>query len=234
MNFLIPSALLGLGAMLVPLAIHFLSKKKKKEVLFGSLQFLQGSESPSARSIYLSQYLLLLLRMLLIAALCIAVAGPFISDSSEIGYAYIENDILQHETYSTLIEEIGQENTIVPFGFKSDSNCSDCQVFTSPRTKNNSINNKGNRVSPSGFFVTKVSSSSGFRSAGMAGSVAAKAMVPSSENRNAFRYGKTYLSNRRYSSLLFMEMENRTGGFEVCCKQADFTIGAACNSTPCC
>src|SRR6185295_8885045 len=57
----------------------------------------------------------------------------------------------------------------------------------------------GNERAPTG---EKPSSSSGLIRAGNSGSVAAVSTMPSTARPNAFAYGRTYESRRRYSSLL--------------------------------
>ncbi|MFY0605861.1 MAG: BatA domain-containing protein [Cyclobacteriaceae bacterium] len=69
-----PYFLLGLGALLVPVIIHMWSKDAKKSVAFGSLRFLKETETRTTRSIMPSQWLLLLLRLLLLTAIVFFIA----------------------------------------------------------------------------------------------------------------------------------------------------------------
>ena len=49
MNFLNPLILFGLGAAVVPFVIHLLSRRKAKEVVFPSIEFLQRMKNDRMR-----------------------------------------------------------------------------------------------------------------------------------------------------------------------------------------
>jgi len=70
--------LFGLSAVLVPVIIHLLNRRRYEVVDWGAMQFLQLSEV-TRRRLFLEEVLLLLLRMGLIAVLVLALAGPFIT-----------------------------------------------------------------------------------------------------------------------------------------------------------
>ena len=76
MIFANPSYLWALGGLLVPLAIHLWSKKEAKTVKIGSVQLLDESNSRQSSSIQLNEWLLLLLRMLIVALVVLLMAGP--------------------------------------------------------------------------------------------------------------------------------------------------------------
>ncbi len=79
--FLNPVMLLGLSAVLVPVIIHLLNRRRYEIVDWGAMQFLQLSEV-TRRRMFLEEVLLMLLRMGLIAVLVLALAGPFVTTSS--------------------------------------------------------------------------------------------------------------------------------------------------------
>ncbi|HEY7326169.1 MAG TPA: BatA domain-containing protein [Gemmataceae bacterium] len=79
--FLNPWMLLGLSAVIVPIIIHLLNRRRYEVVDWGAMQFLQLSEV-TRRRLFLEELLLMLLRMALIAVLVLALAGPFITTSS--------------------------------------------------------------------------------------------------------------------------------------------------------
>lgn len=83
MSFLAPFFLIGLGALLVPVIIHMWSKDAKQSVAFGSLRFLKETETRTTRSIMPSQWLLLVVRMLLLTALVFLLAGMLLDNDSE-------------------------------------------------------------------------------------------------------------------------------------------------------
>lgn len=75
MSFANPIWLWGLFALLIPLAIHLLSKKQTQVLPFGSIRFLRESASSQSRSIQLSDVLLLILRLLLFILIITWLAG---------------------------------------------------------------------------------------------------------------------------------------------------------------
>jgi hypothetical protein len=79
--FLNPWMLVGLSAVIVPLVIHLLNRRRYEVVDWGAMQFLQLSEV-TRRRLFLEEVLLMLLRMGLIAVLVLALAGPFVTTSS--------------------------------------------------------------------------------------------------------------------------------------------------------
>ena len=76
MTFLNPAFLFGLLGMAVPLVIHLLSRRTARRVEFSSLEFLRNLERKSLRRVRVRQLLLLIARMLLIAAVSLAMARP--------------------------------------------------------------------------------------------------------------------------------------------------------------
>ncbi|NML66015.1 hypothetical protein HHL22_12450 [Hymenobacter sp. RP-2-7] len=75
LTFTNPS-LLPLLALLVPLAIHLWNRRPGREVAVGSLRWLQAGANRRLRNLRLEQWPLLLLRLLLLAGLVGALAGP--------------------------------------------------------------------------------------------------------------------------------------------------------------
>lgn len=74
MTFLAPWFLVGLFGLLVPIIIHLWSKNTRKSVAFGSIRFLQGTETKTMRSVAPSQWLLLFLRLAFLSVLVILMA----------------------------------------------------------------------------------------------------------------------------------------------------------------
>lgn len=81
MNFINPFILLGLVASSIPIIIHLLNLRKKKKVEFSSLQFLKQLQDNKIRKLKIKQWLLLLLRTLIIVFAVLALARPTISNS---------------------------------------------------------------------------------------------------------------------------------------------------------
>jgi len=110
MSFLQPDAWWGLLGMAIPLIIHLLSKRDTNIVYFGSLQFLKPIESESARSVHFSQFLLLLLRMAVIALVCFFVAKPYLLSKQKIKKHYIEKSIVESGDYSSFLDSLSEES----------------------------------------------------------------------------------------------------------------------------
>jgi len=76
MTFLAPSLLWGLFAAAIPLIIHLISLNKTKEIEFSSIRFLEELKHESIRNLKIKQWLLVLMRMLMIIALVLMAARP--------------------------------------------------------------------------------------------------------------------------------------------------------------
>src|SRR5438046_273430 len=76
MTFVHPLLLAGLVLIGVPILLHLIMRQKPKHLLFPALRFLVQKYRLNQRKLQLRHLLLLLLRMLLIAAICLALARP--------------------------------------------------------------------------------------------------------------------------------------------------------------
>jgi len=95
-------ALWGLLGMMVPLIIHLLSKQKQEEILFGSIQFLEETAADKARSIQLSQWPLLIIRMLIIGMLTFLTAQLLTSDHPKKKHqVFLPSAIIEDPNYSS-------------------------------------------------------------------------------------------------------------------------------------
>ncbi len=87
MNFLNPSILFALGASALPLIIHFLSRRRARELPFPSIELLEHMKTESIRRLRFKQLLLILLRTLIIIAIVLAFARPSINGAAKNGSA---------------------------------------------------------------------------------------------------------------------------------------------------
>jgi len=76
MTFLSPSLLWGLAAAAIPLIIHLISLRKTKEMEFSSIRFLKQMKHESIRNLKIQQWLLILIRTLIIISLVLMLARP--------------------------------------------------------------------------------------------------------------------------------------------------------------
>ena len=79
MAFLNPLFLFGLIAAAIPLMIHLWSRRQAVTVDFSSLMFLMAAHRQNVRRLQLKQFLILLLRMLIVALIALALARPFLT-----------------------------------------------------------------------------------------------------------------------------------------------------------
>ncbi|MFQ6678140.1 MAG: BatA domain-containing protein [Fidelibacterota bacterium] len=76
MTFLSPSLLWGLAAASIPLIIHLISLRQTKEMEFSSIRFLKEMRHESIRKLKIKQWLLILIRTLIIISLVLMLARP--------------------------------------------------------------------------------------------------------------------------------------------------------------
>src|SRR5690606_11694277 len=71
-----PSYLWALWGLLLPLAIHFWSRREARTLKVGSVELLVSSRSKRSSSVAISEWILLLLRMAMVALAVLFMAGP--------------------------------------------------------------------------------------------------------------------------------------------------------------
>jgi len=76
LQFLSPLALIGLAAALIPLAIHLLHRGQSQPQTFSNVDFLRRLHHSRLRRLRLRQWLVLLLRTLIVALIALAFARP--------------------------------------------------------------------------------------------------------------------------------------------------------------
>lgn len=114
MVFANPSYLWALLGLLVPLAIHLWSKKEAKTIKIGSIQLLDETNSRQSSSIQLNEWLLLLLRMLIVALVVFLMAGPqwrTKGDRKQVTYL-VETSLAIDASISKILDSL-QENSPV-------------------------------------------------------------------------------------------------------------------------
>nr|WP_321413421.1 BatA domain-containing protein [uncultured Allomuricauda sp.] len=115
MVFANPSYLWALLGLLVPLAIHLWSKKEAKTIKIGSVQLLDQSNSRQSSSIQLNEWLLLLLRMLIITLVVLLMAGPqwrTKGNQKQIIYL-VEASIGNEASISSVLDSLQEESPVL-------------------------------------------------------------------------------------------------------------------------
>jgi hypothetical protein len=82
MTFLNPAYLFGLFAAALPVIIHFLNLRKLKTVEFSTLKFLKEIQKTKIRNLKIKQWLLLVIRVLIIIFLVLAFSRPTVKNVS--------------------------------------------------------------------------------------------------------------------------------------------------------
>jgi Aerotolerance regulator N-terminal len=78
MSFIHPAFLGALGALSIPLAIHFLRSRKLKQLDLGTLRFVREAMAETTRWQRLREWLLLLMRLAMVALAAFLFARPFL------------------------------------------------------------------------------------------------------------------------------------------------------------
>lgn len=94
MTFLNPLILFGLLAIAIPIIIHLLNRSKPRPIEWGAMQFLLASMTARRRRVKIEDGILLCLRCLVLAAIALAMARPFLPSMSAIPWILILPGIL--------------------------------------------------------------------------------------------------------------------------------------------
>lgn len=112
MNFLFPTFLIGLSAIVIPIIIHLFNFRKYKKVYFTNVRFLKELKQESDSKSKLKEWLILAMRILAVACLVFAFAQPFIPGKAKIQQGekaisiYVDNSFSMENTNKngTLLE----------------------------------------------------------------------------------------------------------------------------------
>ncbi len=104
-----PLWLWGLAGLIVPVAIHLLSRREGKTIPFGSLRFLDETPSSQFRGIRLNEILLLIVRSLCIVVLVLFLAGVTIKNKTRSKLLLIEDSLVELPVISGLVDSLTGE-----------------------------------------------------------------------------------------------------------------------------
>lgn len=107
-SFANPTWLYGLFGLIVPIAIHLLSRKEGKTVYIGSIRHLTDSDTAQFSSIRLNEILLLMLRLLLITVLVLILAGSDIAlkNNESRKWLVLEKGTEKSEEFKRISEDV--------------------------------------------------------------------------------------------------------------------------------
>ena len=76
MNYLNPAMLFGMAALAIPIIVHLLNRRRFRKVPWAAMRFLQVSLERNQRRMKVEDWILLLLRLAIVALLALALARP--------------------------------------------------------------------------------------------------------------------------------------------------------------
>jgi hypothetical protein len=113
MTFIFPVLLGGLVLMGVPILLHLIMRQKPKHLLFPAFRFLLARHRTNQRKIRFRHLLLLALRLILIMAICLALARPKIfSERLNLGGDRPVGAVLMFDTSYSMQYESGGETRL--------------------------------------------------------------------------------------------------------------------------
>ena len=109
LRFLSPTWLFGLAALAVPLALHLWSRHTGRPIRVGSIHLLAGAPPAVTRSWRIQEPWILLLRCAVLAALVVALAGPYWSPRDPAGptWALVADDVADHAILTDSLRRAG-------------------------------------------------------------------------------------------------------------------------------
>jgi hypothetical protein len=110
MTFLNSIFLAALAAIVIPLLIHFLSRRRIKIIDFSSLKFLLQMQKSKLRWLKILELLLLIIRMLVIAFIALAFARPALTGKRSASHAPASIVILLDDSPS--VERLSSSGTV--------------------------------------------------------------------------------------------------------------------------
>lgn len=129
MQFLNPLLLLGLVAVLIPIAVHLFNFRRYRKVYFSNVQFLKDLKQQTRKQSNLLHRLVLTCRILAFAFIALAFAQPFLSklnesvnSKSNIVSVFIDNSFSMEAQGSrgTLLEEAKSKAAEIASAYKQD------------------------------------------------------------------------------------------------------------------
>ncbi|MBO9674761.1 MAG: BatA domain-containing protein [Sphingobacteriaceae bacterium] len=142
MHFLYPISLFALAGIIVPLIIHLWNVKQGKTIKIGSIALLGESSSASSKSFKINDWLLFVLRCLLLVLLAFLLARPYlkrtITGSNKNGWILVDKNIFPQvfKTHQKTIDSL----------LKKGYEMHDFNIDFKPLTLKDTLNNETKQV----------------------------------------------------------------------------------------
>ena len=109
LRFLSPIWLFGLAALAVPLALHLWSRRTGRPIRVGGIHLLAGAPPATARRWRIQEPWILLLRCAVLAALVVALAGPYLAPRDAAGptWALVADDVADKSALTDSLQRAG-------------------------------------------------------------------------------------------------------------------------------
>lgn len=129
MEFVNPYMLYGFAALLIPVLIHLFNFRRHKLLYFSNISLLKNLQEQTSRTNKLLHLLVLLCRLLAIAALVMAFARPFLPDENRLKptkrnlvMVYVDNSLSMQarSEKSTLLDEAKLKATEIAASFNKE------------------------------------------------------------------------------------------------------------------
>lgn len=161
MQFIYPIGFIALASILLPILIHLWNVKQGKTLKIGSIAFLGESSNKSSRSFKITDWLLLIIRCVLLILIAFLLAQPFINQKivaqNDNGWVLVnQNDLREvyqqeQKTIDSLLEK-GFELHDFNVGFKV-LNLADTLSVEQAKLSNQALLQQLNSTLPQGYKV---------------------------------------------------------------------------------
>lgn len=110
MGMINPIWLWGMAGLVIPVVIHFLSRKDMRIIRIGSLRHLEQAPTRQAIRIHLNDYLLLAIRCLIIVIIALLLSGVFLKQQeTATRWVLVERGLAHHKPWATLLDSLASQ-----------------------------------------------------------------------------------------------------------------------------
>jgi hypothetical protein len=106
MGFVNPIWLWGMLGLMIPVAIHLLSRKDMRIIRVGSLRHLEHATTRQAVRIHLNAFLLLALRCLIVAIVTLLLAGLYLINKNTTRWVLVDGNLSEDEKWQSLVDSL--------------------------------------------------------------------------------------------------------------------------------